>query len=515
MNGATSLVKTLLQNGVDTVFANPGTSEMHFVAALDDHPEMRCVLCLFEGGTSGAADGYFRMKRDIAGTLLHLAPGFGNAFANLHNARKARSGILNIVGDHATHHLRYESPLKGDITGISQAVSHWTRVSSDAASVAGDGAAAIRAARAGNGQIATLILPANTAWDAAGGPAESPPPPTLDRPSPAAIEAAAARLATDGAALLIGGPALFGPLRQLAGRIAAKTGCRLMVDTLIPRLSKGAGTAKVDQLVYPVMPKVAQLAKTSSITLVGTDRPVAFFAYPGKPSLPEPANCAVTTLCTPDADIAWTLEALAEAAGVTARTEPATYPLDLPAIPTGQLTLAKVGQALAALIPENAIVCNESVTSGFQVMPPTQTARPHDLLSGTGGAIGLCLPCATGAAVACPDRKVIALTGDGSAMYTLQSLWTMAREGLDVTVIVFANRGYQILRDELTNVGVESYGRNAQAMFDVENPVLDWVLLARGHGVPGARADDMESFVRALQGGLASGGPSLIEVACT
>ncbi len=515
MNGAVSLVKTLLHHGVDTVFANPGTSEMHFVAALDEHPEMKCVLCLFEGGTTGAADGYFRMKRDVAGTLLHLAPGFGNAFANLHNARKAGSGIVNVVGDHATHHLRYESPLKGDIEGISQAVSHWTRASGDARSVAADGAAAIQAARSKNGQLATLVLPADTAWEPADGPAlaELEPWP-LHRPSDQDVNAAAARLRMPGAALMVGGPALFGALRELAGKIAAETGCRLLSDTLVPRASRGAGAARLDQLVYPITPKIAQLKDTKSITLVGADRPVAFFAYPGKPNAPEPSDCTLTSLCMPIDDIAWTLEALADAVGVSDRTKARTFALDLPEVPTGELTLAKVGQTLAALIPENAIVCNESVTSGFHVLPPTATARPHDLLAGTGGAIGLCLPCASGAAMACPDRKVIALTGDGSAMYTLQSLWTMAREELDVTVVVFANRGYQILRDELANVGVEHVGRNAQAMFDVENPKLDWVSLAKGHGVPGTRAEDIDTFAKALADGLASDGPSLIEVVC-
>ncbi len=515
MNGAQSLVKTLLNNGVDTVFANPGTSEMHFVAALDQHTDMNCVLCLFEGGTTGAADGYFRMKRDVAGTLLHLAPGFGNAFANLHNARKAGSGIVNVVGDHATHHQRYESPLKGDILGISHAVSHWTRVSSSAADVALDGSAAVQAARSQNGQISTLVLPADTAWNPASAAAERlGAQEILHRPSPEDIEAAAVRLTKPHAALMIGGSALFGPLRELAGKIASATGCRLLADTLIPRISKGAGTTRLDQLVYPVTPKIAQLKDTSSITLLGTDRPVAFFAYPGKPSVPEPSHCPVMDLCAPTDDIEWTIQSLADAVGVTNKTETRAVPLDLPAIPSGQLSLEKVGLTLAALIPENAIVCNESVTSGFHVIPPTATARPHDLLAGTGGAIGLCLPCATGAAIACPDRKVIALTGDGSAMYTLQSLWTMARENLDITVIVFANRGYQILRDELTNVGVESFGKNAQAMFDVENPMLDWVSLAKGHGVPGTRAEDADGFATALSTALSSSGPSLIEVVC-
>lgn len=515
MNGADSLVRTFLNSGVDTVFANPGTSEMHFVAALDKHTDMNCILCLFEGGTTGAADGYFRMKRDVAGTLLHLAPGFGNAFANLHNARKATSGIVNVVGDHASHHLRYESPLKGDVEGVSRAVSHWTRTSNDPNTIATDGAAAIQSARSRNGQISTLILPANTAWDPTdGNAATSPAAPPLHHPSNEAIEAAAARLSTEGAALMIGGSALFGPLRELAGKISAVTGCRLMSDTLIPRIAKGAGQAKLDQLVYPITPKIAQLEKTSSITLIGCDRPVAFFAYPGKPSTPEPANCTLSSLCAPTDDIEWTLESLAAEVGVSEKSQPDRYALDVPSIPSGALTLEKVGQVLAALIPENAIICNESVTSGHKVVPLTLSARPHDMLAGTGGAIGLCLPCATGAAIACPDRKVIALTGDGSAMYTLQSLWTMARESLDVTVIVFANRGYQILRNELANVGVENFGKNAQAMFDVENPMLDWISLARGHGVPGTRVDDTGDFAKALSGGLASDGPSLIEIAC-
>ena len=442
-------------------------------------------------------------------------PGFGNAFANLHNARKAGSGIVNVAGDHATHHLRFESPLKGDITGISQAVSHWTRASEDARSVAPDGAAAVQAARSKNGQIATLVLPADTAWNEADGPvtkalATHP----LHRPSPETIEAAATRLKTPGAALMIGGSALFGEGRELAGRIAAATGCRLMGDTLIPRIAKGAGVARLDQLVYPITPKIAQLEGTTSLTLIGCDRPVAFFAYPGKPSTPEPPGCPISPLCAPCDDIGWTLEALADAVGVTVKTEPLRIALDQPETPSGDLTLEKVGQALAALIPENAIVCNEAVTSGHKILPLIGKARPHDLLGGTGGAIGIGLPLATGAATACPDRKVIALTGDGSAMYTVQSLWTMAREQMDVTVVVFANRGYQILRNELTNVGVNSYGANAQAMFDVENPTLDWVSLARGHGVPGTRAEDIDTFVKALKDGLASDGPSLIEVVC-
>ncbi len=512
MNGAESLVKTLLANGVDTVFANPGTSEMHFVAALDAHPDMHCILCLFEGGTSAGADCYFRMKRDVAATLLHLAPGFGNAFANLHNARKGGSGLVNVVGEHATRHLAFESPLKGDIEAISHAVSHWTRRSPDAPSVARDGAEAIRAARSRGGQVATLILPADTAWNAADGPAMAEAPPPLQRPRPEEIEAAARRLAQPGAALMVGGEALFGAGFRRAARIAARTGATLVTDTLIPRTSKGADTPQHLQLPYAVAPKIAALDGTTSVTLVGSGRPVTFFAYPGKPSLPEPPGCPVMPLCRPEMDIAWTLDALEQATDA-AGAQPAAVPMDLPGLPSGgALTLEKAGAAIAALLPENAILCNEAVSSGAALGPLLARARPHDMLGGTGGAIGWSLPGSVGAATACPDRKVVALTGDGSAMYTSQSLWTMAREGLDITVVVIANRGYQILRDELANVGVASYGANAQAMFDVENPVLDWVQLAQGHGVPGRRAADMDSFAAALRAGLDADGPALIEL---
>ncbi len=512
MNGAESLVQTFLQADVDVCFANPGTSEMHFVAALDRHPDMRCVLCLFEGGVTGAADGYFRMTGNVAATLLHLAPGFGNGFANLHNAQKAGSGIVNVVGDHATYHQRYESPLKSDAPGISRTVSHWTRVSPDAPSVAGDGAAAIRAARSKNGQIATLILPADTAWEEGSTPVAAPAPPPLVRPDPRVVDHAARQLCQPGAALMIGGRALYGDAMRLAGQIAQKSGCRLMGPLFAPRLQSGAGSVVLDRLAYGVDQNIELLAGTKTMVLCGVGRPVGFFAYPDKPSLPEPPDMTLIDLCSAEMDCLWTLQALAEALDVADDTPCPVQPLDLPAQPSGEMALEKVGAALAALMPEQAIVVDEAITSNAAMIPASVTARPHERLSLMGGAIGQCLPCATGAAVACPDRKVIALTGDGSAMYTLQSLWTMAREGLDVTVIVFANRGYQILWGELANVGAGQAGRNAARMFDITDPMLDWVSLAKGHGVDGAQATDMDSFVAALTHAMATKGPYLIEV---
>lgn len=514
MNGAETLVETLLAGGVEICFANPGTSEMHFVAALDKYPDMRCVLCLFEGGATGAADGYYRMKEEVAATLLHLGPGLANGVANLHNARKAKSGILNIVGDHASYHLKYDSPLKGDLAGISNAVSHWTHSTADAFSVANDGATAMRAARSNGGQIATLILPANTAWNKAAAPVSTMAPPQLHRPAADQIVNAAKALSQPGAGLFLGGKALYGQLAQLAGKIASNSGCKILADFLIPRIERGEGAIDLTRLKYPVDENLALLKDVRHIVLCGSNRPVAFFAYPGKPSTPEAVGCQITELCPPDMDYAWTLQALADELGVGSSDNPSIIELDLPELPTGAMSLDKIGQALAVLLPENAIVVDESVTSSGPLVSNTNSARNQDWMHVVGGAIGQGLPVAVGAAVACPDRQVVCLSGDGSAMYTLQSLWTMAREKLNVVNIIFANRGYQILHLELANVGVQEAGRNAARMFDVENPTLDWVALAKGHGVSGESVTDADEFVAALRKGLGTNEPYLIEVVC-
>jgi acetolactate synthase-1/2/3 large subunit len=516
MNGAESLVKTLLASGVETIFANPGTSEMHFVAALDRHPEMRCILCLFEGGASGAADGYFRMSGKVAGTLLHLAPGFGNAFANLHNARKAHSGVVNVMGDHASYHLRYESPLKGDTVGISQAISHWTRVSGDAGQVAGDGAAAVTAARALGGQIATLILPANTAWEEAVAPAVAAEPSALRRPSAAMIAAAARALTQPGAVLMVDGRALYTDLSEVAAKIARKTGATLMGPFFAPRTRRGAGTVRMQRMAYEVDANLALLADASCLVLCGAARPAAFFAYPGKPSLPEAPGTQVVEFCSFDMDCDWALAALAEATGAEAVTLAAAdfVALEVPALPTGALTLEAVGQTIAALMPEDTVLVNEAITSAGPIAMATRSARGHDMLvAAMGGAIGAGMPVAVGAAVACPERKVLALIGDGSAMYTLQALWTMAREGLDVTVVIFANHVYRILHGELAAVGAVA-GRNVARMFDLVEPTLDWVALAKGHGVQGVHCATTAEFNAAFAKAMAQRGPFLIAVEC-
>ena len=512
MNGAASLVRTLVGGGVDVCFANPGTSEMHFVAALDRVEGMRCVLGLFEGVVTGAADGYARMSEKPAATLLHLGPGLANGLANIHNANKASSPMVNIVGDHATYHRQYDAPLTSDIEGLARPSSHWVKTSPDAKSIAADGAAAIVAARTLPGQIATLILPADTAWNEGAGPA-SVPPPTGPKPveHERVSEAARALLSGEPALILLTGRALRQDGLELAGKIAARTGARLMAQGSNARTQRGRGRVFVERVPYVVDQATRVLAGLKHVVLVGAKMPVAFFAYPGKPSLLTPPDAQGHLLARLDEDMIGALGALAEEVGALHSPAPVTNDPP-PSAATGRITPEALGASLGALLPENAIVVDEAVTTGRGFFAPTRAAAPHDWLSNMGGSIGLGMPLATGAAVACPDRKVVTLEGDGSAMYTLQALWTQAREGLDVTTLLFSNRSYQILKGELANVGAGNPGRKALDMLDLDRPDLDFVGLAKAMGVPGAHVTDMDAFNRRLAEGLASPGPYLIEV---
>jgi acetolactate synthase-1/2/3 large subunit len=512
MNGAESLVRTLVNAGVEVCFTNPGTSEMHFVAALDRVPGMRCVLGLFEGVVTGAADGYARMKDQPASTLLHLGPGLGNGLANLHNARKAQSPIVNIVGDHATYHLEHDAPLTADVEGIAWPVSAWVRTSRDARSVAGDGAEAVAAAWTRPGQVATLILPANTAWEESDGPVTMAPRPEAPRVAEERVKSIAAVLRSgEPTVILMTGHALRAHGLEVGGAIVAASGARLIGQMSNARLARGAGRVSIKCVPYPVDQAIAMLAGVKNIVLVGAKAPVAFFAYPDKPSLLWPEDCAVHTLAEAHEDTVHALEWLADE--LDAPTSGAVLQsLERPSLPAdGPLDIDAIACAVGALLPENAIVADEAIGSGRGLHPFTVGSPPHDWLQICGGAIGLGLPMATGAALACPDRKVIGLQADGSAMYTLQALWTQAREGLDVTTVLFANRAYASLKHELFNVGAHNPGRTALDMLEIGRPDLDWVALARGMGVDAGRATTNAEFVRELRAGLASEGPYLIE----
>lgn len=510
MNGAESLVRTLVKGGIDICFTNPGTSEMHFVAALDRVEGMRSVLCLFEGVAAAAADGFARMAERPASTLFHLGPGLGNALANLHNAKKAMTPLVNIVGEHATQHLAFDAPLTTDIEGIARPVSHWVRTGKSSRTIAADGAAAIAAAQHPPGQVATLILPADTAWGD-GGPVQSSPPVAARRKvSEEEVRTAADALRAPGALLFIGTGAARAQHLALAGRIAAKTGARLLGQTSIARHERGAGRVPLPRLPYPVDLGLTLLKDVRHLVLCGAGDPVAFFGYPGKPSRLAPPDAEVVTLAGPADDLLDALERVADALGVL------SAPLDLaasprPDIPTGPITPETAGAILGAVLPEGVIVVDESVTTGRAFATATASAPPHDWLQLTGGSIGIGPPLALGAALACPDRKVINLEADGSAMYTLQALWSQARSRANVLTVIWANRSYQILLGELAAVGASNPGRKALDMLSLDNPALDWVSLARGMGVDGRRVDRAEDLAHAIRDGLKETGPFLIE----
>jgi acetolactate synthase-1/2/3 large subunit len=511
-NGAESLVRTLVAGGVEVSFANPGTSEMHFVAALDRVDGMRCVLCLHETVTTGAADGYYRMTGKPASTLLHLGPGLANALANLHNLRRARSGVVNIVGEHATYHLRHDALLTSDIQAIAGTMSHWVKTSTLEGSVAMDCAEAIAAASQPPGQVATLILPADVAWSEAAGPAATKPAPAFAKVSDTAVEAAAKAFKGEGRVLImLGTRALREDALLQAGKIAAKTGARLSAEVANARLQRGAGRVAVERMPYPISIALEANQGVTHIILVGAKAPVAVFAYPGKPSLLYPPEAEIINLAAPGDDAQDALERLADRIGASQST-PLLNSRQRPALPKGALTPAKIGAILCNLLPDQAIVADESITTGRAFFKDTHGAAPHDWLSLTGGSIGEGLPLAVGAAIACPDRKVVGLQADGSGMYSLQAIWTIARERLDVTICIWANRAYAILKGELAGVGIETAGRNAQCILSLGDPPLDWVKLAAGMGVDGARVTSAEAFAEVFGAAVGRKGPFLIEL---
>jgi acetolactate synthase-1/2/3 large subunit len=511
MNGAESLVRTFAAAGVEVCFANPGTTEMPLVAALDSVPGVRAVSGLFEGVCTGAADGYARMAGRPALTLLHHGPGFANGIANLHNARRARVPLVSLIGDHATWHLDADPLLASDIESLARPVSSWLRRSTSAAQLATDAAEALRAACTPPGQIATLIVPHDHQWENAAAPAAAKAPPSPRVVEDAVVATAAAALRGEGrSALLLGGAALGERGLRAAARVAAATGCALLHHTFVTRLERGAGLPRVERLPYFPEQAIEMLQSFRRILIAGTREPVAFFGVDGLPSRLVPDAVAQTQLAAPDADAVAALEALAERVG-GAEANPHIPSAARPERPSGALDSGSLGQALAAVQPEGAIVVDEAISSGLGYNACAAGAPPHSVLGLTGGAIGQGLPCAVGAAIACPERRVIALQADGSGMYTLQSLWTAAREGLDMVTLICANRAYRILQVELARAGIETPGAQAEALTSLAQPALDWVALARGMGVPGVRVDSADACATELERALATPGPSLIE----
>jgi acetolactate synthase-1/2/3 large subunit len=510
MNGAEALLETSRRLGIELCFANPGTTEMPLVAALD-RVRMRAVLGLFEGVCTGAADGYARMAERPAATLLHLGPGFANGLANLHNARRAGSAVVNWIGDHASWHLGADAPLTSDIAALAGTVG-WVRTAA-AATLAQDGADAVAAALGPPAGVSSVIIPVDAQWSETTAPRAAPLRTTRAGPSGDAVARAARALRAGRAGLLLGGRALLAPALLAAARIHAQTGCGVWTETFAARHERGAGRADFPRLPYFPEQARATLAGVERLVLAGAKSPVAFFGYEGQPSRLAPDRAELTTLCGAQDDAAAALEALADELGAPRTVASAERARPAPA--TGALDVGALGRTLAALQPEGAIVVDEAATSGLAWAAHAAGAPPHTALALTGGAIGQGLPCATGAALACPGRRVIAFQADGSGLYTLQALWTMAREALDVTVVVCANRLYRILQVELARAGIAEPGPAARSLTQLGPPVLDWVAAAHAFGVPGRSVASADTLAEALRRSFAEPGPGLIEAVLT
>ena len=512
MNGAESLINALAAHGVDACFANPGTSEMQLVAALDKQPGIRAVLCLFEGVVTGAADGYGRMADKPALNLLHLGPGFANGMANLHNAQRAGSPVLNMVGDHATDHLQHDAPLTSDIKGVATPVSRSFRVSDSAAGLAQTGLDALADCLNHNGSISTFVVPADHAWTDIDETLSELPDAPLTTVSDTTISEIAAQLqAASSSCLFLGGRTLREDALHQAGRIAAATGCRLVTETFFARQARGLGRVPTERLAYFGEAATEQLAGIDLLVLAGTKAPVSFFAYPDKPSVLAPETATQCTLVDRDSDALDALTRLADYLDAPAAPEVVTHPADYP-LGDGAIDANELGKVIANRLPEQAIVCDEGATNGLGAFLLTANAAPHDWLTLTGGAIGQGLPLAIGAAIACPEQKVIALEADGSGMYTVQALWTMVREQLDVTVVLLNNRSYAILNIELSRVGVEQPGPTALSLLDLSNPDLEWTDIARGMGMQAIKVETVAALDQAFADAMAQSGPRLIEV---
>jgi acetolactate synthase-1/2/3 large subunit len=511
VNGAEALLQTLVDSGVEICFANPGTSEMQLVSAIGKTDTMRPVLCLFEGVVSGAADGYARMADKPAATLLHLGSGFSNSLANMHNARRAGSPIVNIVGDHASYHLQYDAPLTSDLEGIARWGSHWVEVATSPDELSAAGARAVEAALSHNGRIATVIAPADSAWSEAGSaaPAIAPPaPPPADR---AGIEAAAAALRGGGrSCLLLDGRALRGDTLQTLGAIAEAHDAALISVTFPNRLQRGAGRVPVQRLPYFAEQSAEALADFENLVLVGAKAPVSFFAYPGKQSWLTPEGCELLTLAAPDEDVAGAVTRLAAALSVDAAPTRLQERV-MHEVADETLNPLTLGQVFSNELPEGAIVSDEGATCGLAIYLCTEQAAAHDWMTLTGGAIGQGLPLALGAALACPERKVVALQADGSAMYTIQALWSMARENADVTVVLLNNRSYAILNIELERVGAVTPNAKTLSMLDLSNPDMNFAEIAAGLGVRATQARSSAEFQAQFREAMATPGPCLIE----
>ena len=508
------LLRTAANAGIEVCFANAGTTELPIVAAFDAVSGIHPVLALFEGVCTGGADGYGRVKEVPAMTLLHLGPGFANGIANLHNARRARTPLINVIGQHTTWHINADAPLTMDVESLAKTVSAWTRTNTSAESLSRDFADAFTASM--SGKIVSLIVPNDHLWAEVEPIIHTPAPLQFDPLDLGPIEAAADLLkAGKKTALMLGGKALRGEGLTIAGHIQSITGCDLLTETFPGYVERGTGLPDVIRVPYFPEPAQVLLSQYEAIILADVKEPVTFFGYPGIESHLLTKDQKTLSISSGNQSI---VEALGCLEDLLKTTIPAknwghnSSQRLKPQLPRGKLTAEKACHMLAALQPEGAIIIDEGITSAIPYYPLTAGSPPHSVLTIAGGSIGYGMPCAVGSALAFPGRPVINFQADGSAMYTIQALWTEAREGLNVKTLICSNRGYNILRVELERAGITNPGHKALSLADIDQPKLNWVSISSGMGVPAKSVNTAGSLKKELEKILSEPGPSLIEM---
>jgi acetolactate synthase-1/2/3 large subunit len=514
MTGADVILETAVANGVEICFANAGTTEISVVAALDRQPGIRAVLGLFEGVCTGAADGYGRVLYRPAMTLLHLGPGFANGIACLHNARRADCPVVNVIGEHASWHRDADPPLNSDIKGLARTVSGWLRTSKKAGSLSTDTAAVIAASRAG--QIASLIVPTDFQAASCDTFRTVKKEPVFQRVDRALVrKAAAAMSGARKTAMILGNRLLRRDGLEIAQKISAATGCDLFANTFPGYVDRGDDLPVVRRVPYFPEGAMALMAGYETVILAGAHDPVTFFGYEGTPSRVIPGTTRTIPIPGAGYDIIEALgylEDLVVKKKVAGQAGTKGRPRSKPSLPAGALTSEIACLAIAALLPEGAIVVDEGITTTFPFYSASYESAPHSLCTIAGGSIGYGMPCSVGAALAAPDRPVINIQADGSAMYTVQALWTMARENLNVTTLICNNSGYNIIAVELERAGLKDFGQNAHRLVDITHPAIDWVALSQSLGVPAVRVEDAKELAAQMKRCISEPGPHLIEM---
>lgn len=512
--GAQHILTGLSDAGIELIFTNPGTTEIYFVDALGKVPIPRPVLTLTEAVAAGAADGAARIGGQPTALLLHLGPGLANAIAYLHNAKRAHSPIVVVVGDHSQGVANQDPPLASDIDSLahtfSKAVIHVTQHEHPRHSAARAGYIAVDATPG----IVTLIVPSDLSWSETNDipRLQRPPRTPLNTPESTLERASAALIEPDGTAVIVGGDLLRTEGQETLERLTRCQNLTVWANTFPARMDRGYGRPRVRRLPYLPEMAIAALENTRRVVIAGGANPVPFFGYPHLPDRLVTEECEIITLTSDPSAAPSSIAALmpnAEELTLLGSThiEPATKDDD-----NAALNPANFASVVAELLPADTIVVDESNTLGLNLEEATANAAAHTWLPAlTGGAIGHGLGMAIGAALAAPERRVLALIADGSSLYTPQALWTHASETLNITTVILSNRSYGILNFELHRLGSEAETEGAKRLLSLSPPSIDHIRLATGFGVPAARASTVGELIDALTSAWLSRGPSLIE----